>query len=72
MAQMYKGVRIQQTLRIPVDLHRLTVTEAGRDGRTFNDVVVKALRAYHGTDAGVGERQNLKVYNAQGDAIGAV
>jgi hypothetical protein len=70
-----KGVRIQCTTRIPTDVHRAAVAAARQRGWTLNDFLVSALRA--AVDDGdipdpIGVRQNLSIYDDEGNKIGVV
>jgi hypothetical protein len=47
--QPHKGLRVQQTCRLPVDLHRAAVGKASQARWSLNEVVCEALRQYVAT-----------------------
>lgn len=66
-----KGVRVQITARLPVDTHRRAVIEARRRGWTLNDLLVAALDSgQYGEPPPKIVRQNLQVYDTDGNVIG--
>lgn len=78
MAQPHKGVRIQQTLRLPAALHRAAVGEARRKRWSLNDYITSCVERCIEQDqpvpvqSPVGERQNLIVYDDDGAVMGVV
>lgn len=46
MPQPHKGIRVSQTCRIPVDLHRAAVGKAAQARWSLNEVICEALRQY--------------------------
>lgn len=74
MPYPHKGVRIQATTRIPVAIHRQAAMEAARRGMTLNDFIVATLAERLDADpaANVGIRQNVAVYDDDGNKIGVV
>jgi NRPS condensation-like uncharacterized protein len=73
MAPPSKGVRIQVTTRLPVQVHRQAVAEARMRGWTLNDLIIASLRA---TERGERPeqvvRQNIRIYDDDGEVIGRV
>jgi hypothetical protein len=66
---------VQCTTRIPADVHRAAVHKARQKGWSLNDFIVSAIRA--AVDNGelpepVGMRQNVKVYDDNGQLIGTI
>jgi hypothetical protein len=73
MVMPSKGVRVQATLRIPADLHRAAVRGAHSNHRSLNDYICGLLRDAHPNAAEpVGTRQQLRVYDDDGQLIGRV
>jgi hypothetical protein len=73
MAQPSKGVRIQVTTRLPVQVHRDAVNEARQRGWTLNDLIIASLRSgKRGERPEQIVRQNLSVYDDNGERIGRV
>lgn len=72
MAQPSKGVRIQMTTRIPVDLHRRVAVEAARRGRNFNDMICVALAEALGDSPTPGAKANVTIYDDDGNPVGVV
>jgi len=70
MPQPYRGVRVQQTVRLPADLHRAAVGYAKGNRWTFNDLVCAALEEYVGeVPEPVGVRPNQNIYDNDGVVI---
>jgi hypothetical protein len=70
-----KGVRVQCTSRIPADVHRAAVQQARIRGWSLNDYLVSSLRAAIGDENlpdPVGMRQNVKIYDDDGELIGVL
>jgi len=72
MPQPYKGVRVQQTVRLPADLHRAAIGRARTARWSVNDVIIAALEGYLSDVAvadPVGVRHNQNVYADDGTLI---
>ena len=54
MPQPHKGLRVQQTCRLPVDLHRAAVGKAAANRWSLNEVICEALRRYVDAPAEIG------------------
>lgn len=67
-----KGVRVQTTFRLPVDLHRAAAAQARLRRQSMNDYLVAAVRSSIPVPVPepVGERQNIGIYSDEGDRIG--
>jgi hypothetical protein len=72
MPAAYKGVRVQTTFRLPVDLHRAAVAQAKTHRCSVNEYLVRAIREYVRVPVAdpIGERQNVGQYNDEGVRIG--
>lgn len=69
---MSKGVRVQTTFRLPVDLHRAAAAQARSRRQSLNDYLVAAVRNSIPVPVAepVEERQNIGVYNDNGERVG--
>ena len=69
-----KGVRVQTTIRLPADLHRAAVAQAKLKRLSVNEYLTRTVQDGIGVPVAppVGERQNVGVYNDQGERIGTV
>lgn len=69
LPQPYKGVRVQHTLRLPVDLHRVLLAQAKLRHWTMNDLIVRTLEAEFETPDPVGVRPNVNEYDDDGKPL---
>jgi hypothetical protein len=71
---MHKGVRVTTTIRLPADLHRAVVAQAGLHRVSVNEYLVRTIR--QGVPVPVAapivERQNCGVWNDEGVKVGVV
>jgi len=74
MPMNYAGVRVQQTIRLPADLHRECVAQARLRKWSLNKYMCHALseHADYPIPESVGMRQNQTIYDDLGNKIGTV
>lgn len=71
MPQPHKGARIQQTVRIPADVHRRLAQEAANKRWSVNEVITHLLRqGLNANGPTIGERQNILIRDDDGNIIG--
>lgn len=76
MPAAHKGVRIQQTIRLPASLHRAAAGMARERHWSLNEYITHcvaetvAAAATLPVPAQVGDRQNLRIYDDDGNMIG--
>lgn len=70
MARERKGVRVQLTTRVPVDVHRRLLGMARSRRWSLNDALTHALVEYFGdVPEPVGYRENRHEYDEDGNVV---
>lgn len=76
MPAAHKGVRIQQTIRLPASLHRAAAGLARERRWSLNEYITHCVaetvagQSTVPVPAQVGERQNLRHFDDEGNVIG--
>lgn len=78
MPAAHKGVRVQQTIRLPASLHRAAAGLARERHWSLNEYITHCVaelvreQSQVPVPAGVGERQNLRAYDDDGNVVGTL
>ena len=78
MATAHKGVRIQQTVRLPASLHRAAAGLARERSWSLNQYITDCVKAQVASQvrvpvpSGVGERQNIRAFDDDGNVVGTL